>query len=328
VPGDPLGGRSPALPAAGRTEGPLLARLARYQAERFPLAGFVPLIALFTFASASFSRLSRGASGGFAPAVLAVGIFTSLVCFFILRVLDEHKDADDDQRYRPELPVPRGLVTLRELRGVGAWLLAVVVVANAIVMPKLLLPLAGVAVWATFMTLEFGVRHWLRAHMAAYLLTHMAILPVIDVYTTGLDWLSTGTHPPVGVLWFLGVTFANGVMIEIGRKLRVPDDERPGVDTYTCAWGLQRAPLVWTLALAVSAALSMVACRHAGWSSLGAWWFAALALVAALPAMVFVLRPQRGLSKAVDAISQAWPAVTYLLLGVWPLLRPLLGGRP
>jgi len=328
VPGDPLGTGGPAPPEATRSAAPLLARLARYQAERFPLAGFIPLIGLFTFASASFSRLARGGSGDVAPAVLAVGIFTSLVCFFLLRVLDEHKDADDDRRYRPELPVPRGLVTLRELRTVGTWLGALAVIANAIVMPRLLLPLAGVAVWATFMTLEFGVRRWLRAHLAAYLLTHMAILPVMDVYTTGLDWLSTDTHPPVGVLWFLGVTFANGVMIEIGRKLRVPEDERPGVDTYTHGWGLRRAPLIFLVALAVSAALSMVASRHAGWSAAGAWWFAALSLVAGLPALSFTLRPQRAAARAVEGVSQAWPAVTYLLLGVWPLLRPLFGGRP
>src|SRR5262249_47280727 len=155
--------------------------------------------------------------GGVSVPVLAVGSFTSLVFFFILRVLDEHKDADDDRRYRPELPVPRGLVSLRELRRGGIVGASVALLMNALLMPVMLLPLLAVAGWATLMTREFFARRWLRAHASAYLLTHMAILPLMDAYTTGLDWLPTGRHPPEGVLWFLAVTFANGILVEIGR---------------------------------------------------------------------------------------------------------------
>jgi 4-hydroxybenzoate polyprenyltransferase len=319
--------RATDAPPRGGSPGSLLSRLARYQVERFPLAGFVPLIALFTFASATFSRLARRAPHGVDPLVLAVGTFTSLTCFFLLRVLDEHKDAEDDRRHRPELPVPRGLVSLGELRAVGGILGASALALNAFVLPRLLLPLAGVAFWATLMTLEFGVRRWLRAHATAYLLTHMAIMPLIDLYTTGLDWLPAGFRPPDGLPWFLGVTFANGVLIEIGRKLRSPEDERPGVDTYTHAWGRTAAPAVWLFTLAASAGLGIAASRHVGWPATGAGWFAGLALAAAAPAALFLVRPRRAAARALDAASQIWPAITYVLLGVLPLLLPALRGR-
>lgn len=317
-------GTDPVAPGAMRAGGSLVSRLGRYQAERFPLVGFVPLIALFTFASAMFSRFARGAPGVVAWPVLAAGTFTSLTCFFLLRVLDEHKDADDDRRYRPELPVPRGLVSLSELRWTGAGLGVVALALNALVLPWLLLPLGAVAFWATLMTLEFGMRRWLRAHLAAYLLTHMAIMPLIDLYTTGLDWLAGGIHPPAGLVWFLGVTFANGILIEIGRKLRAPADERPGVDTYTQAWGVRVASSVWLAALGVSAWLAIVASRHGGWPAAGAWVFAALALAAAIPAALFLSRPRRAAARALEGVSQLWPAVTYVLLGVLPLLLPAL----
>jgi hypothetical protein len=304
----------------GGARGSLPARLARYQAERFPLAGLVPLIALFTFASASFSRLARGAPGVPPWPELAVGTFTSLTCFFLLRVLDEHKDAGDDRRHRPELPVPRGLVSLGELRLVGVILGVAAVAWNAVVLPRLLLPLMAVAVWTTLMTLEFGVRRWLRAHAAAYLLTHMAIMPLLDLYTTGLDWIAAGAGPPEGLPWFLGVTFANGVVIEIGRKIRSPADERPGVDTYTRAWGTGVAPWVWTLALAISAGFAVAAERHVGWPGWGGGLFALLALAAAWPALRFVRHREGRAARAIDGVSQLWPAVTYVLLGVLPLL--------
>jgi 4-hydroxybenzoate polyprenyltransferase len=299
--------------------------LLAYQAERFPLAGFVPLIALFTVASACFSRMARHAGGTVSPALLVVGSFTSLVCFFLLRVLDEHKDAEDDRRFRPELPVPRGLVSLRELRLVGSAAGAVAVLLNALLMPVLLLPLACVAAWATLMTHEFFVRRWLRAHMGAYLVTHMAIMPLIDAYTTGLDWLPAGRHPPVGVLWFLAVTFANGVLIEIGRKLRAPADERTGVDTYTHAWGPRVAPLAWVGTLAASAWLSLRASQHVGWPSLGVALFVAVAVAASVPAFVFVRGPKRAGALTIERVSQAWPALTYVSLGVLPLVARAVG---
>jgi len=309
------------LPARARAGGRAFPRrFATYLSERFPLAGFVPLITLFTVASATFSRLARGEPGVVSAPVLAMGSLTSLVFFFILRVLDEHKDADDDRRYRPELPVPRGLVSLGELRAVSIAAGSLVLLMNACILPVMLLPLLGVAVWTTLMTREFFVRRWLRAHPAAYLLTHMAVLPLMDVYTTGLDWLPAARHPPEGVRWFLAVTFANGVLVEIGRKLRAPADERTGVDTYTRAWGPLAAPLVWVAALAASTWLSLAAARHVGWPAAATASFVLLALAAAAPAVWFVIRPGRGVAALVERVSQAWPAVTYLSLGVLPLL--------
>jgi len=48
-------------PAAGAS---LARRLLAYQAERFPLAGFAPLITSFAFSSAAFSPLARGEMDG------------------------------------------------------------------------------------------------------------------------------------------------------------------------------------------------------------------------------------------------------------------------
>ena len=317
--------RMPEPGAPGRA--PLWKRFMAYQAERFPLAGFVPLITLFTVASAGFSRLARHAPGMVSTPLLVVGSFTSLASFFILRVLDEHKDADDDRRYRPELPVPRGLVTLAELRALGTRAGLVALALNALLAPVMLLPLALVAAWATLMTREFFVRAWLRTHATAYLLTHMAIMPLIDGYTTGLDWLPAGHHPPVGVLWFLAVTFANGVLIEIGRKLRAPADERPGVDTYTRVWGVRVAPCVWVVTLGLSAWLSLRAAEYVSWPAWAVAAFVSVAVVAALPALRFAVGLERGDAVTVERVSQAWPALTYLSLGVLPLVARMMLAR-
>jgi 4-hydroxybenzoate polyprenyltransferase len=310
----------PARPSLAR-------RFLGYQAVRFPLPGLVPLLTLFTFSSAAFSRRARGAPGFVSPERFAVGAFTALTIFFLLRVLDEHKDAALDRRYRPELPVPSGVVSLRELRAIGAGAAGVAVLLNLLVQPRLLLPLLAVAAWAVLMTKEFFVSVWLRAHPAAYLLTHMAIMPLVDAYTTGLDWLAAGAAPPPGLVLFLAVTFLNGVLIEIGRKVRDPAGEREGVDTYTSAWGLRTAPAVWLATLLGSALLAGAAARHTGTAALAAPILAVLALLSAVPAIAFLRAPGARAARRIDLSSQVWPAITYLLLGAMPFVVRATG-RP
>ncbi len=321
------------MPAADRvsSRASLAQRALRYQAERFPLAGYVPLIAAFTFASAAYSRLARRAAGmagaeGFIPwPRYVVGALTSLAFFFALRVLDEHKDAATDARYRPELPVPRGLVSLAELRWIGGAWLALVLVANALIAPILLVPCALAAGWAYLMTREFFVRDWLRAHLLAYLVTHMLIMPMIDGYTTGLDWLVAGAHPPPGLGWFLAVTFANGSLVEIGRKLRAPADEREGVDTYTQAWGLRWAPLAWLGLLIASFALALVAARFTGGVREAAWVLLPAVLLLGAPGLAFLLAPRASSARWCERASGLWAIVTYLTLGAGPFLVRALG---
>ena len=86
-----------------------------YQKERFPLLGHGPLIAAFSACAVSFSALLRGAPApGWQMFLTAFGV--CLLMFLQLRIADEFKDAGDDARWRPYRPVPRGLVTLGELR--------------------------------------------------------------------------------------------------------------------------------------------------------------------------------------------------------------------
>ncbi|HEX2190786.1 MAG TPA: UbiA family prenyltransferase [Longimicrobiaceae bacterium] len=318
---------APPRAGAPAARAPLLRRFAAYQRERFPFAAYVPLIAVFTFSAAAYSRLARGAPGFVPLPLYLAGALTALVFFFLLRVLDEHKDADVDRRYRPELPVPRGLVALRELRWIGGGALALVVLLNALAAPVLLWAVLAVAAWAALMTKEFFVPEWLRAHPAAYLATHMAIMPMIDGYTTGLDWLAEGAEPPDGLVLFLLVTFLNGVVIEIGRKVRAPGGEREGVDTYTSAWGTRRAPLVWLATLAATAATAWLAARHVGIGGVAAAVLAGAALATALPALRFLRAPDARSAKGIETAAGAWTIAMYLLLGAGPFVARWLGGQ-
>lgn len=294
----------------------LVSRLWTYATERFPLPAYLPMILLAAFAAIGYSRVARGAAGFGSGPVYATTALTLLAAFFTLRVADEHKDAAVDRLTRPELPVPRGLVTLAELRAAAAVLVAAAVAANALVAPRLLLTLALAGVWLTLMTREFFVREWLRARPAAYLLSHMVIMPLLMLHATAADWLVAGASMPRAAWLFIAASYATGLVLEIGRKIRAPEDERPGVDTYTATWGAPNAVTVWLLALALSLTLVAMASVVVGaeWARTAA---PLMGLAAALPVRRFAGRAApRGAGRFVEAASAGWTLAAYALLAL------------
>jgi hypothetical protein len=292
----------------------LPARLRGYQAERFPILAYLPLVVVATFAALAFSRASR-AVPGFPWLELVVGSVTLLAFFLLLRVLDEHKDAAADAAARPELPVPRGLVTLRELRLVGFLALGFVVVLNLAIDPVLLGPLLAVAAWAALMGREFFLGDWLRSRPLAYLLSHMVVMPLIFLYATSLDWLVAGDPAPPGIGRFLTLAFFNGLVIEIGRKIRAPADEREGVDSYTAAWGTPAALGAWVTAILVAGANAALAAGAYDAAAITALALAPLALAAALPAFLLARRPDPGAGKRVEVAAGLWVLTSYATFG-------------
>src|SRR5581483_5961834 len=87
------------------------------------------------------------------------------------------------------------------------------------------------------------------------------ILPLIDFYLLNAAWQGHGA-PPVAFGWFLLATYCNGIVFEVGRKVRAAPDEEAGVETYSVLWGVARASWVWLLAVA----LAGVAGFLAGWT--------------------------------------------------------------
>jgi 4-hydroxybenzoate polyprenyltransferase len=298
---------------------PLGGRLWTYQRERFPLAAYVPLIGISAAAAAGYSSAARGQAGLPPWPVLLVGVATGIAFFFLLRVADEHKDAHVDRQFRPELPVPRGLVSLAELRRAGAAVALAVVLANAFVAPRLLLALVPAALWAGLMAREFFVAEWLRARPAAYLLSHMMIMPLLFTYLTGLDWLAAGADPPRTLPLFLGLAFLNGILVEIGRKIRAPRDEREGVETYTATWGVRAAPTVWLGALLLAAVLGALA-APAAVADAAAIALALLGIAAALPAIAFLRLPSSTRARQIETAAGLWTLASYLLLALTPYL--------
>jgi 4-hydroxybenzoate polyprenyltransferase len=293
-----------------------------YQKERFPVFGHGPLIVAFSASAVCFSALLRGATSPPPWPAFLVAFVTSFLFFFQLRVADEHKDFEEDSAYRPYRPVPRGLVTLKELAVLGI-VGAVIQAALALWLGAGLLPWLIVCwVYFALMSREFFVRDWLKAHPFTYLWSHMLIMPLVDFYATACDWRRLGGEAPAGLGWFVAASFFNGIVIEVGRKLRAPADEETGVATYTVTWGRPKAVALWLTALALTLGSAVMAATKIQFALPLGLFLGAVWIGAAVVAWMFLRAtpPAAGAGKRFELLSGLWTLALYLGLGVVPAL--------
>ena len=308
---------------------PGIARWWTYQAERFPLLAHGPLVFAFSFSGICLSAMLRLEDGSSLrlPSAASVGVaFAGSLLFFLqLRIADEFKDAEEDAQHRPYRPVPRGLVTLRELGSLFVLAAAIQLVLTIALRPALVVWLVVVWTYLALMSKEFFVGNWLRDRPILYVASHMLIMPCIDLYVTACDWLGTSWRPPPGIEWFLAVSYANGLVIEIGRKIRAPKDEETGVTTYSAIWGPRRAVAVWFGCLVVTAACAAMTASLVDFLVPAAILLVILLAIAAWLAVRFLGRPETGRAKAIEIFSAVWTLLMYLSLGAAPMAWRLFG---
>jgi 4-hydroxybenzoate polyprenyltransferase len=255
--------------------------------------------------------------------VLLAATVSAFLFFVQLRVGDEFKDAPGDYCHRPHLPVPRGLVSLREL----GWLAlggAIVQAALALwLAPSMLLLLLLVWGYLLLMRYEFGIGEWLTPRPLAYLITHMPSMALIAGYVSAWIWLPAGAAPPAGLVWLLLLGIGGGLVIEFGRKLRAPADDEPGTTIYTVCWGPLGGVGAWLgtmLLMLVSVRVGMA--PLAGSAVLlvipGVVWLGAL-----LVSWRFVWQQQHRLAAWFQPLSALWLLVLYSVVSMWPQLSML-----
>ena len=284
-----------------------------YFRERFPLPLQAPVIAVFSSSVFVFASAIRGQGGRPSSSAAAVAFAVVLLVFLQLRILDEFKDFEQDRRFRPYRPVPRGIVTLRELGGLGVAAALAQVAASALVGTRALVALAVVWAYAALMATEFFVPAWLKAHPVAYMASHMVVIPLIVAYVATCAGARTPAAP---LMWLAGMSYLSFCVFEIGRKIRSPADEQEGVETYSASWGRRRAVVAWLVAMAGAGAFAALAARHVGAGPAAAGLAAALIVIAAAVASRFLAdpRPERG--RWFFAMSGVWLVLMYLALGV------------
>jgi len=290
-----------------------------YQRERFPVFAHGLLIAIFASSAMGYTYSVQDQLTAISLPALLVAFINCFLFFLLLRIADEFKDFDDDMRYRSYRPVPRGLVSLKEL-GWLAVLISLIQLLLTIWISTSILTIYAIALcYFLLMSKEFFVHEWLKKHAIVYLLSHMLIMPLIALYATSFYWLKNETELPM-LLGFLLVSFVSGIVLEIGRKIRAPEMEEQGVETYSVLWGADRAAKVWCIVLVCSAFVVLYAASFI--ESVPVVLFVCLLIVilALINTHSFLKNKTQKTAKRFETLSGLWTLGAYGSLGLLPLV--------
>ena len=127
---------------------------------------------------------------------------------------------------------------------------------------------------------------------------------------------------PSGLAWLLVASFFNGLVIEIGRKIRAPEAEERGVETYSALWGRRTATLAWWAAMLLAAVTSFPVAKAIGLSDVLAAVFGSVLTLAAMAGWRFLHQPTSKRAGRFEPVSGLWTLVAYLGIGVGPWVLP------
>jgi len=285
-------------------EASLIQRLWGYLGERFPIGPYGVLVALFYGSATSVARAFDG-GGGVSD---WRGAVVMLLVFFHLRVFDEHKDADVDNIAHPERLLSRGVVTLPLLARAGLLTIGLEVLLSALIGPVALSWWLCAFLFTLAMRAEFGVGEWLNKHFILYAVTHNPVVGLLAAFA----WATTETvfHPSYWA--YIALVSVGSLAFEVGRKLRLPDEEIDGVPSYSSVLGRSKAGIFLATLSALTAGLTLWLCH-----TLSAEWYAYAAAVIAFAAGAVPALTGKG-EKAVEggasllllgALGAAWLAV-------------------
>jgi len=251
-----------------------------YLNERFPPIANVLLILTY-YSSNQFLAiaLTRPGHAMHYDRWSFLGMLMLVSFFFHIRVFDEHKDYEEDCRHYPHRVLQSGRVTLRHLK-----IAAAIAIATQLVIVLARGAEATVA-WAIafgftlLMLREFFAHAFLKRHFLLYATSHMLIMPLLSLLVFSF---ATKRWPWEAPPWFWVYAFVGFFVTfnwEVSRKIRAPEEELEGVDSYTKIFGTFGAAYVVLLIRAIDTLLVAALGHHLGVSK---WFYVALGVLYAV----------------------------------------------
>ena len=213
----------------------VLFRLWGYLLERFPPVAYTVLVALFS--GSAFALIETVTAVNVSLLDSFIASLVVLLVFFHLRIMDEHKDEAGDRAAYPDRLLTRGVVTLPLLAKAGVLAVLIEAVLSVILSQAAFVAWSCALIFTLLMKVEFGIGRWLNAHMVMYALTHNPIVALLAIFlwsVSGAPWV-----------WEYGlyalVVSLGSLAFEVGRKIRLPEEEIDGVESYSSVLGRERA---------------------------------------------------------------------------------------
>jgi len=219
-------------------DSPFFQRLNAYLKERFPLLSHGVLIISYYSSNQFLAQVLERPDNPVSYSINSLpGGLTLFLIFFHLRVFDEHKDYEEDCKFYPERLLSRGIMTLSTLKKLGIIAIVLELIFASVCGMSALVGVIIVQIFSVLMLKEFFVGKWLKKHFLIYATSHMLIMPLMSLMVFSF---TTGSMPWLAGNWYILYAFVGFFVTfnwEVSRKIRTPDDEIEGLDTYSRIFG-------------------------------------------------------------------------------------------
>lgn len=223
----------------------LARRFWQYQWERFPIV--VVMLTSITVLGSTAAVTSK-----FLGWRHLVTGFIILVLFPLhMRLFDELKDYEHDRKYYPQRPIPRGLISLEELKKILWIIITIEVFINLFWGVDILVALLVALGYSALAAKEFFISEWLRTHFFTYLVMHQLQLAFVLPYIYILFAAEVNLNNHLIVAHFFMVSLLL-FLLEWVRKMRREEDEVASRDTYSARLGRVGAGFIYAVVAIVS----------------------------------------------------------------------------
>ncbi|MBA4820186.1 UbiA family prenyltransferase [Pantoea ananatis] len=201
--------------------------------ERFPLKN-LPLFVVIYVLSAMVSTSNKDL-----PLTMFIaGSIMSCSYFLLIRIIDEHKDYDEDCERYPKRVLQRGLITLNQLKLVALGCILIqlsIMLLYASSITLIMKTWSVLIIWTLLMSKEFFIKTWLNRNLFFYALSHTLIMPLIIIWLTSFSSTHIEINRPLLLLMFL--SFFSALTFEITRKCKGDDEDTPYIKSYSQSFG-------------------------------------------------------------------------------------------
>ena len=219
---------------------PFYKRFNAWAKERFPMNAIISGVLSYITMTALGQQLVEKPVDIALADILGAMAFTGH--FFILRVFDEHKDYSVDLINHPQRALQRGLITLSHLRAMAIFW-AVVAVVWSFFKDGWSFGVST-ALWVATMTYsllmakEFFAKKYLHQTPIILALSHLLVSPLMMYWilcTASGSFLCNKT-----IILIMGVSLTSGILFELTRKCRGPEEESETLDSYSKWMGREK----------------------------------------------------------------------------------------
>lgn len=239
----------------------MLKRLSVYFKERYPILPRF-LLGCIVFLEIHFIILLNYGVTEFQVGIQEfVGAYTVFAFLMWLRIADDLKDYETDQRLFPERPLPSGRVLKKDIIVVCVIVELLAAVLNLLFMNNLLF-FGILYAYGYLMSKWFFHKKQIQPSLLLALVTHNPVQMFVNIYVISFTVIKYDLKPvsliTVMALWTL---YFPALIWEVSRKIRAPKDEND-YTTYSKLFGCKKSTMFVMILTLVDIVTNMILVYH------------------------------------------------------------------